>query len=81
MTTHRIFGAKRTCKVEARVTDELKFELQRKCHEIGITESDYLDRLLSISLFGFEHVASLEQQKLQKVCGLSGLNTSQGAHP
>lgn len=76
MAAHIRFGEKRTSKVEARVTDTLKLELQRKCNDVGISESDYIDRLISISLFGFEHVASLEQQKLKKVCGLSGMETT-----
>lgn len=70
-------GSKRTNRVEARVADDLKFDLQRRCHELSMSESDYIDRLLSISLYGFEHVRSLEVARLEQVCGLSGLK--QGA--
>lgn len=68
-----VLGGKRSARVEARVTDELKFELQRRCHEIGITESDYLERLLSVSLFGLEHVQMIEQERIRQVCGMSGV--------
>ena len=64
-------GGKRTSKAEARVSDETKFALQRRCHEIGLTESDYIDRLLCISLFGKEHVLSVMREQTEKVCGLS----------
>lgn len=67
-------GAKRTAKVEARITDEMKFDLQRRCHELSMSESDFLDRLIAMALYGFEHVRSLEQTRLEQVCGLSGLN-------
>jgi hypothetical protein len=71
-------GSKRTNRVEARVADELKFDLQRKCHELSMSESDYIDRLLSVALYGFEHVRSMELQRIQAVCGLSGLDRGQG---
>lgn len=64
-------GAKRTSKVEARVTDELKFDLQRLCHELGMTESDFVDRLLNVRLYGIDHVRSVEQRRLEMVCGVA----------
>ena len=67
-------GAKRTAKVEARVTDDLKFDLQRRCHELAMSESDYIDRLVSISLYGIEHVRSVELSRIEQVCGLSAFN-------
>jgi hypothetical protein len=73
-------GAKRTAKVEARVTDELKFDLQRRCHELSMSESDYIDRLVSISLYGIEHVRSVELSRIEQVCGLSGLGLSEGGN-
>ena len=70
-------GSKRTNRVEARVADELKFDLQKKCHELAMSESDYIDRLLNVSLYGFEHVRSMEMQRIQAVCGLSGLDSQE----
>lgn len=72
-------GAKRTAKVEARVTDDLKFDLQRRCHELAMSESDYIDRLVAISLYGIEHVRSVELSRIQQVCGLSAFNTQHQA--
>lgn len=66
-------GGKRTARVEARVTDETKFALAQRCHQIGITESDFIANLVELSLFGYEHVASVQQERLRQVCGGSGL--------
>lgn len=60
---------KRSSEVKARVTDELKFDLQQKCHEMGITESDYIDRLLAVSLYGMEHVLAMDAKKTKGVMG------------
>lgn len=62
-------GGKKTAEVKARTSDELKFALQRRCHQLGVTESEYIDRLLAISLFGIEHVNSLEQERTRAVAG------------
>lgn len=63
-------GGKRSSDVKARVADETKFALQRRCAELGLTESDYIDRLLCVSLFGFDAVLDAEREKTQKVAGL-----------
>lgn len=60
---------KRSSEVKARVTDELKFDLARKCHELGITESDYIDRLLCVSLYGLNHVLELDRKKTAGIMG------------
>ena len=64
-------GEKRSAKVEARVTDSLKFDLQRMCHELGMTESDFIDRLVQVRVYGVEHVQSMELKRIEIVCGLS----------
>ena len=63
-------GGKRSSDVKARVSDETKFALQKRCAELGITESDYIDRLLLVSLFGFESVVQMEREKTEKVAGM-----------
>lgn len=73
MFARSIGGQKRSSKIEARVTDELKFALQKRCHELSMTESDYLDCLVNMAVFGYEHVRSVEQKRLELVSGLSGL--------
>ncbi len=67
------FGGKRSAKIEARVHDETKFELARKCHTLGISESEYLAHLVEVSLYGAEHVLRMHQARISGVCGLSGL--------
>ncbi len=63
-------GGKRSSDVKARVADETKFALQRRCAELGITESDYIDRLLLVSLFGLDAVVQMEREKTEKVAGM-----------
>ena len=65
-----IVGGKRSSDVKARVADETKFALQRRCAELGLTESDYIDRLLCVSLFGFDAVLAAEREKTHKVAGM-----------
>lgn len=73
MFARSAMGGKRTARIEARVTDETKFALAQRCHQIGITESDYITNLVELSLFGYEHVASVQQDRLRLVCGGAGL--------
>lgn len=68
-------GGKKSAEVKARITDEAKFTLQRRCAELGITESEYIERLLCVSLFGFEEVLQAEREKTRKVVGLWGADT------
>lgn len=63
-------GGKKSSEIKARVSDETKLTLQRKCHELGITESEYLDKLVNISLFGIDHVMEIEQDKANTIAGL-----------
>lgn len=72
MFSRSVVGGKKTSEVKARITDETKFALQRRCAELGITESDYIDRLLCVSLFGFNAVLKAEHEKTEKIVGLWG---------
>lgn len=63
-------GGKRSSDVKARVSDETKMALQRRCAELGMTESDFIDRLLCVSLFGMEAVLNAESTKTRNVVGL-----------
>ena len=63
-------GGKKSSDVKARVTDETKFALQKRCAELGVTESDYIDTLLTVSLFGVEQVLKAEQSRVAAVAGL-----------
>lgn len=66
-------GGKRNSRIEARVTDETKMELARRCHQLGITESDFVTALVETSLFGVDHVLMVQRERLVQVCGRSGL--------
>lgn len=66
-------GGKKSARVESRVTDELKIDLARKCHELGMTESEYIEQLLGMAIYGVEHVLSIQRKRALAVCGLSGL--------
>lgn len=79
MFARSAMGGKRTARIEARVPDETKFALAHRCHQIGITESDFIANLVEISLFGYEHVASIQQDRLRMVCGSAGLMPEQVA--
>jgi len=72
-------GGKKNSEIKARVSDETKFALQRKCHELGITESEYLDKLVNISLFGIDEVIEGERQKAQGIVGLWNKVTTMGS--
>lgn len=66
-------GGKKTARLDVRITDETKFDLTRKCHELGISESEYVCTLIETSLYGVSHVLSVQEARLAQVCGLSGL--------
>lgn len=68
-----VLGGKRTDRIESRVTDEMKLDLKRRCNHLGMTESDYIERLVAVSLYGIEHVQMIERTRIEEVCGLSGL--------
>lgn len=71
-------GGKRTAKAEARITEDTKEALRRKCHELDMSESDYIDRLLCASLYGVDHVLNIEKQRTFMVCGLSAFGRQGG---
>ena len=68
-------GGKKTNTVKAAVSDELKELLERRLRQIRdetgrvTSESEYIEKVLAISLLGFEHVMSIEQEQLKKLAG------------
>ena len=73
-------GPKRTSKIEARVADDTKFALARRVHELGMSESDFLDKLVCCTLFGVDHVVSIEQERIRQVMGLSAQVQTGASH-
>jgi len=66
------FGGKRSAKIEARVHDETKIDLTRKCHELGISESEYLAHLVEVSLYGVDFVLRRYERHTAAVLGKTG---------
>jgi hypothetical protein len=65
-----MLGSKKTSDVKARITDESKFALQRRCHELGVSESEYVSHLIEVSLFGLDHVEMMRREQLNAVVAL-----------
>lgn len=67
-----LIGGKKTAKVEARVSDELKEAMRRKWMDAGFgSESEYVETVLSIDVLGFEHVRMLQERRLRAVWNVS----------
>lgn len=67
-----IMGGKKNSKLEARITDELKESVRRRWSDRGFSsESEYLEMLVMVDVFGREHVSMMHTQRLRMVCGLS----------
>ncbi|MNX93673.1 hypothetical protein D3C86_1258680 [compost metagenome] len=71
MFARSALGGKKSSEVKARITDETKMDLQRKCHAVDMTESELVGYLIEVNLYGQEHVESVLRARLAKVVGLS----------
>lgn len=75
MLARSSMGGKKTAFIKAAVSEELKEAVARKLAvlraETGCTvsESEYIERVIAISLFGYEHVAMVEQEQLRRLAG------------
>jgi hypothetical protein len=63
-------GGKKSAVLTLRVTDEMKFDLERRAHECGMAASEYIERVLAINLYGLQHVVESERARTEKVCGV-----------
>ena len=67
-TSRAIIGSKKIEKIEARVSYELKEALRRRWVDQGFSsESEYLEMLVSVNLFGADHVHSVLSNRLRAV--------------
>ncbi len=66
----------RSAKVEAKITIETKTALSKKCWTLGLSESNYIARLLESSLFGEEHAVENFRKQLHCITGKS-INTQE----
>ncbi|GHC72810.1 hypothetical protein GCM10007320_08940 [Pseudorhodoferax aquiterrae] len=63
-----IFGGKKSAKMEARVTEELKEgALRRRLHYGFRSESEYLEHLVTVDVLGKEHVRMINERRLEMV--------------
>ena len=75
MFARSTIGGKKTEKIEARVSDELKEAIRRRWMDDGFSsESEWLEHLASIACFGFEHVRMLQEARLRRVGCLSDIS-------
>jgi len=72
------FTGKRTEKVTACLHFETKSDLDRKCHELGISASEYIAHLIEVTLYGSEHVLMVHQSRISGVFGSSQLVPTKG---
>ena len=55
----------KSAKAEARVTEQLKIDLRRKCNELNLTESNYVMLILAARLYGDKTLAEIEASALK----------------
>lgn len=72
-------GGKKNSTVTVRMTDEQKFDLDRRAHELGMSTSEVLERLSAVMLYGLEHVQMVEQKRTAMVCGLFSAEQQKGS--
>jgi hypothetical protein len=74
MFSRSIVGGKKTAKMEARVSDELKEAMRRKWMDAGFnSEAEYLETLVSCDVFGLEHVRMVMDRRIASVCNVAVL--------
>ena len=72
MFARAILGWKKTEKAEARISYELKEDSRRKWMDDGFSsESEYIDFLMSVDVYGKDHVRSLIERRFSRVFSLS----------
>lgn len=68
-----IIGGKKIERMEVRVSYELKEAARRRWVDAGYSsEAEYLETLVSVDVFGVDHVRSVMLQRLNAVRDLSG---------
>lgn len=63
-------GGKKTATTTVRMTDDMKLDLDRAAHELSMSTSEYVERLLAVALYGIDHVLKSERMRTEMVCGL-----------
>lgn len=72
MFSRSILGGKKSSKLEARVSDELKEGVRRRWVDLQFSsESEYLEYLASVDCFGKSHIRMVLEKRLGMVSSLS----------
>lgn len=72
MFSRSILGGKKSSKLEARVSDELKEGVRRRWVDLQFSsESEYLEYLATVDCFGKGHVRMVQERRLGLVSSLS----------
>lgn len=71
-------GGKKTSEVKYRCADELKFDLQRRAHSLGMSESELSELFTAIGLYGIDHVRMVQDRRLAMVGEMFPIPTRQG---
>lgn len=62
-------GAKCDDTLKFRVPGEVKNDLQREAHRVGMTDAEFLRDLLYLRLYGRAHVLRMHEERLAQVGG------------
>ncbi|RYF59461.1 MAG: hypothetical protein EOO27_09230 [Comamonadaceae bacterium] len=80
MFSRAILGGKKSSKLEARVSDELKETVRRRWVDLRFSsESEYLEYLATVDCFGKDHVRMVLEHRLRMVGSLSDSSPTEGA--
>jgi hypothetical protein len=72
MLSRSPIGGKKSARVEARVSEDLKEAIRRRWIDIGFaSESEYIEFLTTVDCFGEGHVRMLHERRLSLVRTLS----------
>lgn len=86
MLARSSMGGKKTAFLKAACSEELKEAVARKLAVIRadsgrtVSESEFIERVVAIALFGYAHVEMVEQEQLRRVAG-HWSNLGQGMQP
>ncbi len=73
-----LFG-KCSAEVKTKVPDEVKMDLERLAHSLGVDTSRVLRDLVMNRLYGADVLRRLADEQMRKVLGLGPENTTTGA--
>lgn len=71
MFSRSLLGGKKTERVDARVSDNLKEAIRRRWTDLGFgSESEYIEFLVTVDCFGVDHIRNVTDRRLSLVCAL-----------